>query len=309
MVKIPERKYKYYTEEEKSMRTDGIFQTVFGNSAYPEILKDLLESILDIEIEEIEVSSEKNTMITKVNNMRMRYDLYVMYDKNNLLDIEMQNKNCYNIIQRLETNASALYHDAHKKGKKNNRYPKNIKTKAIAFLDYNEFKDGPYHEEGRIVRKSNGEEISDDIEYHFIQMPRFFEEVREIKSKKEAWIAYLSNQLNPEEMEEVFKMDENIRKVDELAKEIIEDEELMGEISRELVRRANDYSARVGMFNHGLEEGEKKGKIEGEAKGKIEGKKENQIEVAKELIKIGLPIEKIMQATKLTKEEIEELMK
>lgn len=203
----------------------------------------------------------------------------------------MQNKNCYNIVQRLETNASALYHDAHKKLKKyepyRERYSKQIKTKAIAFLDYNEFKDGPYHEIARATRDSNGESISDDIEYHFIQMPKFFEQVKEITNKEEAWIAYLSNQLNPEEMEEVFKMNEKIRDVHKLALEVIDDDELMNAISRELVDRANDYTARRGMYLHGIKEG--------------------QIEIAKKMLEDGKSIEEIMKYTELSKEEIEEL--
>lgn len=297
MIKIPKRTYQYYTKEEKSMRSDGIFQTVFGNSAYPELLKDLLESVLHIKIEELKVSSEKNTMITRINNMRMRFNLYVVYDKNNQVDIEMQNKNCYNIVQRLETSVSAMYHDAHQKGKRRNRYPKAIKTKAIAFLDYNEFPDGPYHEIARATRDSNGESISDDIEYHFIQMPKFFEQVKEIKTKEEAWVAYLSNQLNPKELEEVFEMNKNIRDVDQLAKEVLEDEELMGAINSEIIRRANDYTAKVGMFKHGVEEGKKEGIKEGTKKSKIE--------TAKKMLKEGCNIDFIEKITELTREEIE----
>ena len=294
-IRLSERIYKYYTKDEKSIRTDGIFQTALGNQAYPEILKNLLESILHIKIGELTVSAEKNIVITKVNNMMMRFDLYVLYDKNNQVDIEMQNENCYNIIQRLETNVSAIYHNAHKKvnkSQKANRYSKNMKAKAIAFLDYNEFEDGPYHEIARVARNSNGEQISDDIEYHFIQMPKFFEQVKEIKTQEEAWIAYLSNQLNPNELEEVFKMNKNIRDLDKIAKEVIDDDELMGEIDKELIRRANDYTAKVGMFNQGLKE----------------GGKERQIKIAKKMIEAKKSIEEIMEFTELSKEEIEKLM-
>lgn len=290
-IKLQKREYKYYTKGEKSLRTDGVFQTVLGSPVTTDILKDLLESILHTKIEELEVSTEKSTMITNVNNMRMRFDLYVVYDKNNQLDIEMQNNNCYNIIQRLETNASALYHDAHKKLKKHesyrDRYSKEIKTKAIAFLDYNEFKDGPYHEVARVTRNSNGESISDDIEYHFIQMPKFFEQVKEIKNKEEAWIAYLSNQLNSIEMWEVFEMDEKIRDVHKLALQVIEDDELMNAISKELVDRANDYTARRGMYLHGI--------------------KETQQKTAKKMLEEGCEIDFVAKITNLSKEEIEDL--
>lgn len=293
MIKIPKREYRYYTKDEKSMRTDGIFQTVFSNTIYTDLLKDFLESILHNKIEELEVSSEKNTMITKVNNMRMRFDLYVVYDKNNHLDIEMQNKNCYNIIRRLETSTSAMYYDAHKKGKGNNRYYKDIKAIAIAILDYNEFKDGPYHEIARTIRLSNGKEISNDIEYHIIQMPKFFEQIKEIKTSEEAWIAYLSNQLNSEELEEVFKMNKNIRDVDKLAKAVLEDDELMSAIDREGLRRAKIEIDKAGMYNHGIEVGEQKSKIE----------------TAKKMLEIGYELEDIIKITGLSREEIEKLVK
>ena len=43
--------------------------------------------------------------------------------------------------------------------------------------------------------------------------------------------------------------------------------------------------------------------------GRQEGIKENSIEIAKELLKIKMPIEQIIQITKLTREEIEEIEK
>ena len=39
------------------------------------------------------------------------------------------------------------------------------------------------------------------------------------------------------------------------------------------------------------------------------GRKEEKIEIAKELLKIGVPIDKIVQATKLSKEKIEKISK
>jgi len=45
----------------------------------------------------------------------------------------------------------------------------------------------------------------------------------------------------------------------------------------------------------------------GKAEGKIEGEKENAIKIAKKLKEIGDPIEKIIEVTGLTKEEIEKL--
>ena len=43
--------------------------------------------------------------------------------------------------------------------------------------------------------------------------------------------------------------------------------------------------------------------------GRIEGAKENSIEIAKEMIKKGLDINLISEVTKLSKEEIEKIVK
>ena len=41
--------------------------------------------------------------------------------------------------------------------------------------------------------------------------------------------------------------------------------------------------------------------------GEIKGKKEKSIEIAKKLLEMGIPVEKIIEATSLTKEEIEKI--
>ena len=82
-------------------------------------------------------------------------------------------------------------------------------------------------------------------------------------------------------------MDEKIRDVHKLALQVIEDDELMNAISKELVDRANDYTARRGMYLHGI--------------------KETQQKTAKKMLEKGKSIEEIMELTELSKEEIEEL--
>ena len=47
----------------------------------------------------------------------------------------------------------------------------------------------------------------------------------------------------------------------------------------------------------------------GKKEGTEEGERKKQIEIAKELLKMGMKIEEIERATKLTKEQIEKLIK
>lgn len=48
-------------------------------------------------------------------------------------------------------------------------------------------------------------------------------------------------------------------------------------------------------------------RTKGEEKGKVEGKKENQKEIAKNLLNMGISVKQIIEATGLTKEEIDKL--
>ena len=52
---------------------------------------------------------------------------------------------------------------------------------------------------------------------------------------------------------------------------------------------------------------EKNGEIKGEIKGKIKGEKQKSIEIAKKLLRMGMTVEKVMDATGLTNEEIEKI--
>ena len=51
------------------------------------------------------------------------------------------------------------------------------------------------------------------------------------------------------------------------------------------------------------------GREEGKQEGREEGERKKQIEIAKELLKMGMKIEEIERATKLTKEQIEKIIK
>ena len=67
---------------------------------------------------------------------------------------------------------------------------------------------------------------------------------------------------------------------------------------------------RISAINHATRKGEERRREKAEEEnGKIEGAKGKSIEIAKELLKIGVPIDQIVQATKLSKEKIEKISK
>ena len=162
-------------------------------------------------------------------------------------------------------------------------------------MDFNIFGDGPYHEISKMVRESNGEMLSDDIVFHYFQLPKFYKQVKEISTLEEQWMAYLACQLNKEELEELLKMNKNIRDVELMARAILKDEELMRTLD-DIRLEEIDRKIELGTaYQEGIENGEKS------------GIKKEKNEIAKEMKKANKPIEEIMKFTGLSKEEVEKL--
>lgn len=287
-MKIPPREFKKFTKEEYSIRNDAVFKIVFGTNERSHLLKSFLEAILHKNITNIVVKNEVALNKIHAKDKIGKLDLLVEVDGKEKINIELQNKNEYNIVKRGEFYGSGIYYTSLKEGK---NYQDNLKTVVIMILGYNLFKDGPYHEIGNIRRTSNNEILTDDITYHYIQLPRFIEQVKEVKTEEEQWLSYISCQLNKEELEELYKMNRSIEEINKIVDIVLEDDDVYNELNRRIFEKY-DEMAKL----HYAEE-----------KGKIAGKKKEKIEIAKKMLEKNMPIEEIIELTGLTKEEIENL--
>lgn len=297
---LQKRKYKYYTKEEKSIRMDEVFKIIFGNNYRSQYLKKLLEAILDIKITNIVVRNEVALDKNHIDSKLMKLDILAEIDDNSKINIEFQTSLNYNIINRGEAYASSILSSNLSVGDDYKNVPKTI---VIWLLDFDLFKDGPYHEQSRLIRCSNNSILSDNITYHFIQLPKFIKETREIITPKQQWLAYLSHQLNNKELEELFEMNDDIKDIDKIVDMVVNSEEL----------RMRIMDRTLAIYERNLEkaearaEGLAEGKAEGKVEGKAEGKAENSIEIAKKMKDLGLPIETIIEVTGITKDEIEKM--
>lgn len=64
-------------------------------------------------------------------------------------------------------------------------YKKVKKTIAINILDYEQFEEGPFHEIDRLRRDYKNRILTDKLEIHFIQIPKFKKEERGINTRLE----------------------------------------------------------------------------------------------------------------------------
>ena len=159
--------------------------------------------------------------------------------------------------------------------------------RSIAHMKFEKTKEREYVDMGI----QHEEEIATkDVEMHFIEIPKFIKKNPEAETKLEQWLWLIAGR------EEKIKMAKKRNKEIEKAMKIIE-EMSMDEKEWELYE-----SRRMAImdYNSGISSAKEEGIKE--------GKKEERIRIAKEMLKLEIPIEKIEKATGLTKEEIEKIL-
>ena len=280
-MKLKTTQYRKYTEDEESIRNDDVFKIVFGSNERSQYLKELLESILQKRITNIVIRNDVALNKVHADNKLMRLDILAEIDNNEKVNIEFQNKNEYNVFERSEVYASGIYYNSLRVGDK---YIQATKTIVIWILGFNVFKDGTYHEIARTKRDYNNEEVAQNITYHYIQLPKFLEQVKEIKTPEEQWLAYLSGSLNKEEMEELFKMNRSIEEINEIVDIVMTDADVRDALNERILAENLEALKRAKAFEDG----------------EIKGKKED----AKKMLEKGIDIKTVSEITGLTEEEI-----
>ena len=248
---LQKREYRKYTEDEKSIRNDDIFKIVFGSNERSQYLKELLESILHEKITNIVIRNDVALNKVHADNKLMRLDILAEINYNEKVNIEFQNKNEYNLFERSEVYASGIYYNSLRVGDK---YIQATKTIVIWILGFNVFKDGTYHEIARTKRDFNDKELTNNITYHYIQLPKFLEQVKEIKTPEEQWLAYLSGSLNKEEMEELFKMNRSIEEINEIVDIVMTDADVRDALNERILAENLEALKREKAFEDGKKE-------------------------------------------------------
>ena len=141
---------------ELQLTNDYIFKRLFSKKGNEDILKDLLEGILEIPIKEVEVMQEVELERVDIKDKLGVLDIKAVINEDITVDIEMQIADEKNMIER------TLYYWA---GLKRGRdYKLNNKVITINILMYNIFKKENYHTIATIRDNENKEKITDRLE-------------------------------------------------------------------------------------------------------------------------------------------------
>lgn len=287
---------KKQNEKEGKMQltVDYAFKRVFGKNGNESILKDLLESILNIEIKSITIQNPeipKNMRDGKVGVLDVRAEL----NGDEITEVEMQVQDQHNIDKRSPTYLTKIYSDQLKEGE---QYIEVKKVVVINILNFNYYKRNSYHSVARMMFEESKENekvdlgyvvedkyATKDLEMHFIELPKFRKKDPDMSNKLEQWLCLICDEEDKIEMAE--------SKNEEIEKAKKELEKLaMNPEDREL------YELRLKAIRD---------EMNIRYSGYIDGKAERNIEIAKNLLKKQMPIQDIAEVTGLSLEEIENL--
>ena len=269
-----------------NLTNDFVFKKVFGKKGNESILKDLLEAILKIKIKKIELQTEVELEKELIDDKTGVLDIEATIDDNTIIDIEMQMRNQYNMKERSLFYWAGLYYTGLKKKEE---YKENKRVITINIVNFDMFKEGPYHEKIELRREYKNILLTNKLEIHFIQLSKFLKEGQEEKDKKMwQWLTFICNK-NRKEVERVMKENKEIEKANE------ELEYLTGDDAVRRIAFLRDKAERdyITNMSGAREEGAKKAKIE----------------IAKAMLAEGMEKEKIIKITGLTEEEMEEIIK
>ena len=274
-------------------KMDFIFKNIFGSENNKEILISFLNATLKSE-DKIKSVFIKNGDIEKehLTNKFSRLDIKAITDKNEHINIEIQMKNEYNMIQRTLYYWAKLYEGQLKEG---DNYSKLSRTICINILNFSYLNNDKFHSAFRLKDIETNDELTDIQEIHFIEVPMLKDNSDE-KDMLVAWTEFLKDP----ESEKVRTLEMSIEEIRKARQELVK-------ISSDDRQRELYNMRRKAMLDESdaLYNAEQKGKLVGLKEGEQKGK----IEMIKGLLLSNVDIEIIKTTSGLTIDEINNIKK
>lgn len=206
-----------------------------------------------------------------------------------------------------------MYSEQLEKGAEYKKLKKAIAINLLAF-DYLE-DEQEWHNIYNLLNVKSHKKLTDHIEIHFLELPKFtLKDMRKIRAS-EAWLAYFSGKYSKEELEEIAMTTPAIKEAVEFEDTFLQDKiERRAYEQREKAIR--DYYSYISAFKEegleqgmkeGLEQGLKQGLEQGLEQGLKKGLQENKIQNVVNGLKEGIDINIIAKITKVSIQDIEKI--
>lgn len=272
----------FYIMKFVDIKNDIAFRKIFGNEGRKEVLISFLNAILlldnDKKIVTVDILTPYQLPILKGGKVTI-VDLKAKDQSGKNYIVEMQVAEVEGFDKRVLYYASKSYSSQIERG---DLYEKLNPTFFIGILDFEITQNKDYISRHKIIDIQTGENLISDIEFNFIELPKFHKQETELASIIDQWIYFIKN------AESLTVIPDNIH--DEGLKSAYEDADKHNWTKEELA--AYDYVL--------MREQDDRGRLALALKREKQG-------IAKNLLQLGLSYNDIAKSTGLTIEEIENL--
>ena len=315
------------------MKDDIMFKAFFSKIGNEKYLKDLLSAILGEEIKIKKVIHDARLEQLAKENKYGILDLEVELESKEIINVEMQLRDYYNIEERTTFYASKKISE---QLSPNQNYHDIKKVIVIAILNYSFINLPEYITDTIRVAKEHREyELNNKVRYIYIELEKFREQNPDMTEEINQWLAFLDMERG-DLLEMAIKENKKIKEAVKKYNELTGDEEvkrlaevrLMAQLEenaalasakakgeakgmREGIEKGMRKGIEKGMregIEKGMREGIEKGMREGVEKGMkdgiAKGERKQKEETAKRLLRKKVSIEDISDITDLSKEEI-----
>ncbi|MEB9504484.1 Rpn family recombination-promoting nuclease/putative transposase [Bacillus anthracis] len=311
-----------FNQQLVNLRIDFAFKQLFGTNGSEDILIAFLNAMLQESLESPIASlqlEDPHLQREHTNDKLSILDISATLDTGTKVNVEIQLNNNHDMMKRSLYYWGKLYTSQLQKGMPYSALRKTITINLlnfIIFLDHKEF-----HTKGTLWNTQQQKLLSDDIEIHIVEIPKLTEQWHEEKVNpwKDPFARWLLL-LSANEDEHLTKLLEDIAmNQDPILQKAINKWERMSQDSS--FRQAYDAREKVLMdeaakFAHaetegmkrGMKKGLEKGIEQGIEQGRKEGVQQGKIQMIKSMYDLGIPLETIAKASKLSVHDVERIL-
>jgi predicted transposase/invertase (TIGR01784 family) len=269
--------------------TDFGFKKIFGEEASKPLLLDFLNALLPENDKIATLSFKNNEQLGQTEfDRKAIYDIYCENEKGEKFIVELQ-KAKQNYFKE-----TTIYYSTFPIQEQAEKGEWNYNLKAVYCIGILDFTFDDYESESEKnevihtikLKNQNGKTFYDKLTYIYLEMPNFKKNEADLKSRIEQWLYFIKYLEDFQTIPNIFN--------DEVFSKAFEKAEIAKYGAIELDNYENSlksYRDLKGIIDTAFDEG------------KLEGK----LESARSFKRLGISIETIIEATGLTKEEIEKL--
>ena len=268
--------------------TDYGFKRLFGEEPNKDLLLDFLNELLKKEqgkITELTYLKNENLGRTELDRKAI-FDLYCTNEKGEKFIVELQKTKQKFFKDRTVYYSTFPIREQAVQGSEWNFELKKVYTIAILDFVFDEDKNEPakFRYDVKLSDIETKKVFYDKLTFIYLEMPKFNKKAEELETRFEKWLFVLKN---------LHKLDRIPEKLKEgIFLKLFE----TAEISKFTQEESRDYEDSLKYYR--------------DIKNSLDtAKEEKAIEIAKEMLKDNEPIEKIVKYTKLSEQEVKNLMK